>query len=109
MFKDQIGKTMEVYVDGILVKSQVGTDHVHHLEEAFIILRKYQMKLNLSKCTFGVTSGKFLSYLIISVKHCMFIKGVKMLFSTYIIFYIYIYVIYCEMLIMFLNVWSSAF
>ena len=41
MFKDQIGKTMEVYVDGILVKSQVGTNNVNRLEETFIILRKY--------------------------------------------------------------------
>lgn len=69
MFKDQNGKAMEVSMDDMLVKNQVGIDHVHHLAETFIILQKYQMKLNPSKCTFGVTSCKFLNYLMISVKN----------------------------------------
>lgn len=63
MFKDHIGKMMEVYMDDMLVKSHIG-DHVHHLEEAFIILREYQTKLNPNKCAFLVTSGKFLGYLV---------------------------------------------
>lgn len=46
MFKDQIGKTMEVYVDDILVKFKETKDHVKHLGEMFNILRKYMMKLN---------------------------------------------------------------
>ncbi|BBG94185.1 Protein kinase superfamily protein [Prunus dulcis] len=50
IFKEQIGKTMEVYVDDMLVKAP----------EAFSLLRKYNMKLNPSKCTFGVSSGRFL-------------------------------------------------
>lgn len=49
MFKDQIGKIMEAYVDDMLVKSQMGADQVHHLKEIFKILREYQMKLNLDK------------------------------------------------------------
>jgi len=40
------------------------TDHIRHLGEAFNLLRKYQVKLNLKKCTFGVTSEKFLGYLV---------------------------------------------
>lgn len=59
MFKDHVGKTMEVYIDYIFVKSQIGANHVHHLKEAFMILREYQMKLNLNKYIFGVTSNKF--------------------------------------------------
>ncbi|XP_063948153.1 uncharacterized protein LOC135152236 [Daucus carota subsp. sativus] len=64
MFKDQIGKTMEVYVDDMLVKSKKDTDHVAHLSEMFEILRKYRMKLNPQKCVFGVESGKFLGFMV---------------------------------------------
>lgn len=39
-------------------------DHVGHLQECFKVLNKYQMKLNPAKCSFGVSSGKFLGYLV---------------------------------------------
>nr|XP_017225259.1 PREDICTED: uncharacterized protein LOC108201488 [Daucus carota subsp. sativus] len=64
MFKDQIGKTMEVYVDDMLVKSKRDAGHVAHLSEMFEILRKYRMKLNPQKCVFGVESGKFLGFMV---------------------------------------------
>ncbi|KAL2250014.1 UNVERIFIED_CONTAM: Retrovirus-related Pol polyprotein from transposon opus [Sesamum indicum] len=64
MFKDQIGKTMEVYVDDMLVKSSRSEDHVVYLEQTFATLRKFRMKLNPMKCTFGVAGGKFLGYLV---------------------------------------------
>ena len=64
MFKNLIGKTMEVYVDDMLVKSKVAEDHVKHIEHMFDILRWYQMKLNPLKCAFGVGSGKFLSFMV---------------------------------------------
>nr|XP_017247956.1 PREDICTED: uncharacterized protein LOC108219166 [Daucus carota subsp. sativus] len=64
MFKDQIGKTMEVYVDDMLVKSKEAQDHIRHLSEMFDILRKYRMKLNPQKCVFGVESGKFLGFMV---------------------------------------------
>ncbi|KAL0446372.1 UNVERIFIED_CONTAM: Polyprotein P3 [Sesamum latifolium] len=63
MFKDQIGTTMEVYVDDMLVKSTEG-DHLKNLEQAFGIMRAYRMKLYPSKCTFGVRGGKFLGYMV---------------------------------------------
>ncbi|KAL5542865.1 hypothetical protein UlMin_010575 [Ulmus minor] len=63
MFKDQIGKTMEVYVDDMLVKSLKTEEHIQNLKETFEILRRYKMKLNLSKCAFGVSSGKFLGFM----------------------------------------------
>ncbi|KAI5329272.1 hypothetical protein L3X38_028669 [Prunus dulcis] len=64
IFKEQIGKTMEVYVDDMLVKAPARADHIKNLAEAFSLLRKYNMKLNPSKCTFGVSSGRFLGYLV---------------------------------------------
>lgn len=59
MFADQIGHTLEVYIDKMLVKSLEAEDHIMHLEQAFSTLRRYKMKLNPSKCSFGVSSGKF--------------------------------------------------
>ena len=41
MFKDLIGKSMEVYVDDILVISKMVGDHIEHLNKMFNILRKY--------------------------------------------------------------------
>ena len=64
MFKDLIGKTMEVYVNNILVKFKVAEDYIKHLGQMFEILRKYQMKLNPLKCAFGVDLGKFLGFVV---------------------------------------------
>ncbi|KAL2240129.1 UNVERIFIED_CONTAM: Retrovirus-related Pol polyprotein from transposon [Sesamum indicum] len=64
MFGDLLGKTMEVYVDDMLVKSKRSQDHIKDLSQAFSIMRSHGMKLNPDKCTFGVTGGKFLGYMI---------------------------------------------
>ena len=64
MFKKQIGYTMEVYVDDMLMKSLKAEQHIKNLRETFGVLRKYKMKLNLAKCTFGVYSGKFISFMV---------------------------------------------
>ncbi|XP_022894074.1 uncharacterized protein LOC111408560 [Olea europaea var. sylvestris] len=55
-------KTMEVYVNDMLVKSLEAEDHIKHLNSTFQILRRYRMRLNPHKCAFGVASGKFLGY-----------------------------------------------
>ena len=55
---------MEVYVDDMLVKSKMIGDHAEHLKQMFIILWKYQIKLNPLKCAFGVGSGKFLGFMV---------------------------------------------
>ncbi|KAL0344710.1 UNVERIFIED_CONTAM: hypothetical protein Sradi_4302300 [Sesamum radiatum] len=62
MFKGQVGSTMEVYVDDMLVKSKE-EDHLRELKRAFETMRAYGMKLNPRKCTFGVRGGKFLGYM----------------------------------------------
>ena len=38
MFKKMIGRTMEVYIDDMLVKSLKVVDHIAHLEEIFGVL-----------------------------------------------------------------------
>ena len=55
---------MEVYIDDMLAKSSKANDHVLQLQECFNILNKYGMKLNPTKCTFGVASGEFIGYLV---------------------------------------------
>ena len=64
MFQKQIGTTMEVYIDDMLVKSTTAELHITHLSEAFQIMREYNMKLNLAKCAFGVSAGKFLGFIV---------------------------------------------
>ena len=64
MFKEIIEKTIEVYIDDMLVKSLKVGDHIAHLEEIFDVLRRHRMILNLSKCIFGVFSGKFIGFLV---------------------------------------------
>ena len=41
MFKEQSGKTMEVYVVDMLVKSKTTVDYIAHLSDTFAVLRKY--------------------------------------------------------------------
>ncbi|XP_030946064.1 uncharacterized protein LOC115970597 [Quercus lobata] len=64
MFRPQIGRNVEVYVDDMLVKSQDEGRHLDDLQETFDTLRQYHMKLNPSKCAFGVSSGKFLGFMV---------------------------------------------
>ena len=64
MFKPQLGKSIEVYVDNMVVKSKVVSEHVGDLKAIFDILRKHKLRLNASKCTFGVKFGKFLGYMV---------------------------------------------
>ena len=64
MFSKQIGRNMEVYVDNMLVKSKEESTHLDNLQVTFTTLKRYQMKLNTSKCTFGVALGKFLGFMV---------------------------------------------
>ena len=64
MFEPQLGKSIEVYIDDMVVKSKVVSEHVEDLKNIFEILRKHKLHLNASKCSFGVGSGKFLGYMV---------------------------------------------
>ena len=55
---------MEIYIDDILAKSTTVELHIVHLVEAFLILKEYNMKLNLTKCAFGVSARKFLDFIV---------------------------------------------
>ena len=64
MFRPQIGRNVEFYVDDMLVKSLDEGKHLDDLQKTFNTLRRYNMKLNPNKCAFGVASGKFLGFMV---------------------------------------------
>ena len=64
MFEPQLGKNIEIYVDDMVVKSKVASEHLADLDITFNVLRKHKLRLNASKCSFGVGSGKFLGYMV---------------------------------------------
>ncbi|GLU15246.1 hypothetical protein SLE2022_317530 [Rubroshorea leprosula] len=64
IFRAQIGKNLEVYVDDIVVKSRKAEDHLADLDETFNNLRKNRMRLNPAKCIFSVESRKFLGFMV---------------------------------------------
>ncbi|KAI4365352.1 hypothetical protein MLD38_021344 [Melastoma candidum] len=64
IFDASLGKTVEVYIDDIVVKLTKEELHVDHLRNAFIKMRKRQLKLNPLKCAFGVKAGQFLGFLV---------------------------------------------
>ena len=55
---------MEVYVDNMLVKTKHRKNYVDDLAECFTRLRKYDMKSNPQKCSFGVSSHKFFGFIV---------------------------------------------
>lgn len=64
MFADQLEKSMEVYINDMLVKFLIAEQYIDHLKQSFEILKKYNVKLNPSKCSFIISSVKFLGYLV---------------------------------------------
>ena len=64
MFEPQLGKSIEIYIDDMVVKSKVVSKHVGDLKNIFKILRKHKLCLNASKCSFGIRSGKFMGYMV---------------------------------------------
>ena len=64
VFEPQLGKNIEIYVDDMVVKSKVVFEHLGDLDSTINVLRKHKLRLNASKCFFGVGSGKFLGYMV---------------------------------------------
>jgi hypothetical protein len=64
IFSDHIRRTIEVYVDDIVVKSRKAGDLVNDLRIAFECLRENGVKLNPEKCVFKVPRGMLLGYIV---------------------------------------------
>jgi len=61
---DQHRATVAVYVDDIVVKTPRADDLVTTLSATFSNLKRFNIKLNPEKCTFGVPKGKLLGYMV---------------------------------------------
>ena len=59
MFEPQLEKNIDIYIDDMMVKRKAESEHVNDLGNIFDILRKHKLRLNASKCSFGVESGNF--------------------------------------------------
>ena len=57
-------RDVEVYVDDMIVKSRVIVDHLVVLKRFFERIHKFKLRLDPKKCTFGVTSRKFLGHMV---------------------------------------------
>jgi hypothetical protein len=64
VFSEQIGKNLEVYIDDMVVKTTEEGEHDQDLGDILASVRKYNMRLNPAKCSFGVQSGKFLGFML---------------------------------------------
>lgn len=64
IFEKQIGRNLEVYIDDLVVKTKEGDKHEEEFKEIMQQVRKYNMRLNPTKCTFGVQAGKFMGFLL---------------------------------------------
>ena len=60
----QIGKTVEAYIDNVVVKTKHVETLVEDLRVTFDNLRAYDIKLNPEKCVFGVPAGKLLGFIV---------------------------------------------
>ena len=55
---------VEVHVDDMIVKSKNRKGHITNLRKFFERIKEYKLRLNLQKCTFGVTTRKLLGFLV---------------------------------------------
>lgn len=63
VFGNQCSRNVEAYIDDMVIKANTD-DHTIDLHKNFVNLCQNKMKLNPSKCAFGVTSGKFLGFMV---------------------------------------------
>ena len=64
IFHDMMHQELENYVDDIVVKSRRREEHFHVLRKVFERRRAFKLRMNPLKCAFGVSSGKFLGFLV---------------------------------------------
>ncbi|GJZ17090.1 reverse transcriptase domain-containing protein [Tanacetum coccineum] len=64
VFKGQMGRNLEAYVDDMVIKSKTELEIIKDIEETLLTLKMVNMKLNPKKCSFGMVEGKFLGYIV---------------------------------------------
>ncbi|RDY05199.1 hypothetical protein CR513_10981, partial [Mucuna pruriens] len=64
LFHDMMHKEVEVYVDDMIAKSKTPGQHIDYMQKLFERMRKYWLRLNPAKCTFGVGMGKLFGFIV---------------------------------------------
>ena len=64
IFESILCKTMDAYINDMMVKSRRKIDHVKHLIEVFIVQKNHKLRLNTAKGAFGVSLKKFLGHFV---------------------------------------------
>jgi hypothetical protein len=64
IFHDLLGVLMEVYIDDVVVKLVMFKEHMTDLKLSLERMKKYGVRMNLLKCSFGVTSERFLGFVV---------------------------------------------
>jgi hypothetical protein len=64
IYHDLIGKLVEIYITDVVVKSTLTRKHLGNLCQVFEQTRRFELKMNLKKCAFGVSAGQFLGFLV---------------------------------------------
>jgi hypothetical protein len=60
----QIGRNIQVYIDDVVITTRKEESRISNLTETFDNLNKYKLKLNPTKCSFGVSAGQLLGFLV---------------------------------------------
>ena len=66
IFRNHLRKMEECYFDDIAIKSRDKNDHLRDLRTMFDIMRAHRLKMNPTKFFLGVSSGKFLGFIVTS-------------------------------------------
>jgi hypothetical protein len=64
IFHDLLRVLMAVYIDDMVVKSVGFEEHMTDLKLSLERMKKYGLRMNPLKCAFGVTSGRFLGFIV---------------------------------------------
>jgi hypothetical protein len=62
--ESQIGRNIQVYIDYVVITTRKEDVFISDLKETFHNLDRYKRKLNLTKCSFGVSAGQLLGFLV---------------------------------------------
>jgi hypothetical protein len=60
----QIGRNIQVYIDDVVITTRKEESLIDDLKETFDNLDRYKLKLNPTKCSFGVSAGQLLGFLV---------------------------------------------
>jgi hypothetical protein len=62
----QIGHDIQVYIDDVVITTRKEESLVSDLAETFDNLNRYKLKINPTKCSFGVSAGQLLGFLVLA-------------------------------------------